>query len=565
MRKKRFVETFVHALLENRGQKFVVALVTLAALVSSIWLVVAAQVKVKLLPNQFADHFAIYIDLPENARVHQTEEVTQCIADILKQEKIVTNFSIFLGEAGPVDFSAIIKGRIFQTGENIANMLVNLKKEEERDESSIEAVHRLRPVIQRKCALHGANIKFIQSPAGPPYVAALVLEIKSDAPYEKIRKLAYRIEPLFAKIKGVEDIDVLTDSPVTRYEVKLDREKIERSLLTVEQVKQILYTAFEGVNIAYTQEYDTQGAIPVHLVLNEASKRFDAQNKEAILAKFSQLKLLNPKGMQIPLSELVAIEKTPKGATVKSKNLYPMVEVVGETDGISQIYALMDIRDLIFNRFADDYEIQKAGLLDLDLIDKKTKEVFHLHWDGEQKTSWDTVTDLSKALGMAIVLIFFMMVVYYKNFSLAGAVVLASFLSIFGVIYMHGIWSLFSDMPFYLTGTSLVGFIALIGINSRNSLLIIDFAKQLVEEKGLDVVRAIAIATNTRARPILLTVLAIVFASALLTLDPVFGGLGVALIGGTLASYLVSLFVVPIMILKPIKRLYPPNKTDKET
>jgi len=140
---------------------------------------------------------------------------------------------------------------------------------------------------------------------------------------------------------------------------------------------------------------------------------------------------------------------------------------------------------------------------------------------------------------------------------LAGAISLASFISVAGVIYAHLIYDLFLPTTFYMTGTSLIGFIALIGINSRNSLLIIDFAQQLIEEKNITVARAIAISIQTRAKPILLTVLAIIFASMLLATDPVFGGLGIALIGGTLAAYVVSLFIVPIIIHKPLLKQYP--------
>jgi multidrug efflux pump subunit AcrB len=114
----------------------------------------------------------------------------------------------------------------------------------------------------------------------------------------------------------------------------------------------------------------------------------------------------------------------------------------------------------------------------------------------------------------------------------------------------------FTPDTFYLTATSLIGYIGLIGINSRNSLLIIDFSKQLIEQNKIEPKRAIAIATRTRAKPILLTVLAIVFASSLLATDAVFGGLGVALIGGTLAAYLVSLFFVPSIITRALDNMY---------
>ena len=147
------------------------------------------------------------------------------------------------------------------------------------------------------------------------------------------------------------------------------------------------------------------------------------------------------------------------------------------------------------------------------------------------------------------------MVVYYHKYALAGAIVLASFLSIIGVIWGHFVMDLMTADTFYLTATSLIGFIGLIGINSRNSLLIIDFAKDLMREKGYRANKAIAFATATRAKPILLTVLAIVLASSLLASDAVFGGLGVALIGGTLFAYLVSLYFVPVAIQNSLQKI----------
>ncbi len=562
--KHNFIETSVYNLLQSRAKKIFTIFFMLLALASSVMLVTSEAVKVKLLPNQYADNFTMYIDLPQGKSVYETKEVTSCIVETLKNEDIITNMSIFLGESAPVDFSGMLKGRLFANGENIANILVNLKKEHEREESSVDAVHRLRPVIQKNCSMHNSNIKFVQAPAGPPYLAAIVLEITSDEKLSSMEKLGFKLETIFKSIDGLVDIDVLTDSNTPRHVVKLNREKILKSDLKLDQVKNILYLSFEGMDIAYTNSEDVQNQIPIHLVLDKKTKLFNLDSKEELLNKFSEIKLMNSLGMLVPLSELITIETKAKGHQLSSKNLSPLINVVAETDMISQIYALLDIREAIQERLSDEYEVQKTGMLDFTLIDKRTKESFTLHWDGEQKVSMDTITDLSMALGVAIVLIFFMMVLYYKNFSLATAIVLASFISVVGVIYAHLIFDIFTTATFYMTGTSLIGFIALIGINSRNSLLIIDFAKQLIEEKYIDADRAIAISVATRAKPILLTVLAIIFASALLATDPVFGGLGVALIGGTLAAYAVSLFIVPIIIQIPLIKQYPIKKEAHE-
>jgi multidrug efflux pump subunit AcrB len=101
---------------------------------------------------------------------------------------------------------------------------------------------------------------------------------------------------------------------------------------------------------------------------------------------------------------------------------------------------------------------------------------------------------------------------------------------------------------FFLTATSLIGFIALMGISSRNSLLLIDFGKSLMEAHSMPKRKAIAISSATRAKPIMLTAIAIMLGSALLASDPIFGGLGVALISGTVAAVFVSLIFVPILL-----------------
>ncbi len=121
-------------------------------------------------------------------------------------------------------------------------------------------------------------------------------------------------------------------------------------------------------------------------------------------------------------------------------------------------------------------------------------------------------------------------------------------LSLIGVILGHWVADLVTEQTFFLTATSLIGFIALMGISSRNSLLLIDFAKSLINEHGMEKRRAIAHASATRAIPIFLTAIAIILGSALLASDPIFGGLGVALISGTIAAVFVSLLFVPVLM-----------------
>ena len=564
MKKKHHIESSVYTLLHSPIQQAIALLLMLAILISSVMLVTSEMVKVKLLPKPLADNFTIYVDLPEGKSVYETKEVTSCILKYLKDEEIITDMSVFYGESAPVDFSAMLKGRLFDSGENVANILVNLKREHERDETSIHAVHRLRTVINEGCTLHDNKIKMVESPAGPPTLSSIVLEVTGDGSYKGLERLAYQVETIFKKIPKLVDIDVVNDEIYLKYNIVLSNHKIIQSNLQVEQVEKILYLAFEGMDIAYINDANAQNQIPIHLGLSKESKSLKVASKEYLQHKLSGIMLLNSKGMGVPLGEVVEIKTQKSNHKIISKNLSPLISVIAETDMESQIYPLLIIRDEIKNNLSKQYEIEDANFLDFSLTDKETKEKYLLHWDGEQKLSMDTLIDLGMALGVAIVLIYFMMVIYYNSFLLAGAISLASFISVAGVIYAHLAYNLFTPTTFYLTGTSLIGFIALIGINSRNSLLVIDFAQQLIEEQGLSVPRAIAVSIQTRAKPILLTVLAIIFASMLLATDPVFGGLGIALIGGTLAAYAVSIFIVPIIIYKPLLKQYPTKANESK-
>ncbi len=548
------LETLIYNIIQSKFKRMMVLFITLMLFAGSIYMIPLELVKAKMLPGKDSDTFSIYVDLPEGSSITQTKEATTCIAKTLQQEDVITAISVFLGEGLPLDFAGMVKGSAMKNSENVAEIMVNIKRAEHRSEQSYNLVHRIRPALQEKCSKNGANIKFTELPAGPPTLADVVAEIYGGESFESRRAFANKIAEVLKKQQTLVDIDVLADEPYKKYSLILNNNKVLRSEVRLDQVKKILYLAFEGMNIGVVNEADAQNQIPIFLRLDD-SRLFNEFNKESIESKLSNLKLMNKKGMMIPLSEFVTIKEQLQEPTLTSKNLNHMINVIAQTDMDSQIYPLLDARTYMLENFTDDYEVSKTDMLNLSFKDKKTGEVFNLVWDGELKVTIDTFIDLGGAFIGALVLIFLLMVVYYKNFAIAGVIVMASFVSLVGVIFGHYVMDLITPDTFYLTATSLIGFIGLIGINSRNSLLIIDFAKQLMEQKNLDAPRAIAVATATRAKPILLTVLAIVFASSLLAGDAVFGGLGVALIGGTLIAYLVSLFFVPVTVLGSLKKL----------
>ncbi len=553
------LEKFIFDIIQSPTKSLMVYLTTLILFILSIATFPTEIIKAKMLPSKDSDSFSVYVDLEDGSSTKQTKEVTSCISEKLITKNIVTNVSVFIAEGQPLDFAALVKQSSLKDKESQAEIIVNIKKAKYRDITSYNFVSSIREEL-KSCSKYNANIKLIELPAGPPVLASIVAEIYGGNSFENRREFANKIAKILKKQKSLVDIDVMADSSFKKFEIILDNNKIIKSGLSIEQVKNTLYIAYEGITLSVVNSNDSQSQIPIFLRLDE-KRVFDKNSKNAIIDKLSKLKLININGLTVSLGELIKIKEETKEPTFTSKNLNPVINVIAETDKNSQIYPLLDARNRLLNFFDTNYEVIKSDMLNLEFIDKKTGEKFKLVWDGELKVTIDTFIDLGGAFIIALVLIFFLMVVYYKSFAISGGIVLASFISIIGVIFAHIVMDMITTDTFYLTATSLIGFIGLIGINSRNSTLIIDFTKQLVENESLTLNEAIAKATATRSKPIILTVLTMVFASSLLATDAVFGGLGVALIGGTLISYIVSMFFVPVIIRNQMKKIIKQKKS----
>ena len=548
------LEKFIYSILQSPFRSSMVYFITFILFVLSIATFPTEIIKAKMLPSKDSDTFSIYLDLKDGSSINQTKEVVQCITKHLQKNENITNISAFLGEGQPLDFAALVKQSALKDKESQAEIMINIKKLGNRDITSYNLVSNLRQDIQSSCSLYDANIKFIELPAGPPVLASIVAEVYGGDSFQSRKEFALKVASILKNQATLVDIDILADKDFIMYELELDSSKAIMSNVDLAQIKNILYLAFEGMKVAVINQANAQNQIPIFLRLDD-SRLLKNSTQNDLKTKLQSLKIINAQGNTVSIAEFVSIKEIIKEPTITSKNLNLMINVIAETSKDSQIYPLLDARNEMISSFDSNYEIIKADMLNLSFIDKNTKERFDVVFDGELKVTIDTFIDLGGAFIIALVLIFFLMVMYYKSFAISGGIVLSSFVSIVGVIFAHVIMDLITFDTFYLTATSLIGFIGLIGINSRNSTLIIDFSKQLVEEKNLSINEAIAKATATRSKPIILTVLTMVFASVLIANDAVFGGLGVALIGGTLISYIVSMFFVPVIIKNQLKKI----------
>ena len=555
------MKDLIYKIISSKRKQRMVGFIVLFSLIVSVGMIPTKLVLAKMLPGKSANTFSIYVDTATNSTVRETKDVLNCVSDILKKEENIKNMEMFVGQGAPLDYAGLVKGSAFKSLKNQAEMVVNLTDKNERDEPSFMMVHRLRPIVQQRCEkiYKGTSIKFVEMPSGPPTFATVQVNLFGKDT-DLLRKTSHVVAAAFKQTKGLVDVDIMEDDIFVRYEILPNVEKIINSHLSVAQVSKTLFLAFKGNVVATKNSTQQQGQIPIFVSLNKKTRTLERATKEDLELKLSRLKLLNKMGAMIPVIEVVSIVPTLSEPTIYKKNMHYVASVTAECDLVSQVYPLLDARELMIKKLSHDFNITRLTgfstyMFDLALVNKKTGEKILARWDGEMKVSLDTFRDLGGAFISALVLMFLLMVVYYKSFALSGIVLIASFLSIIGVIVGHFItdiiFQVISGMNFYLTATSLIGFISLMGISARSSLLLIDFTKALIAS-GVEKYDAIATATATRAKPILLTAVAIILGSLLLATDPIFGGLGIALIFGSMASTLVSLFYVPVLMAKTV-------------
>ncbi len=163
-----------------------------------------------------------------------------------------------------------------------------------------------------------------------------------------------------------------------------------------------------------------------------------------------------------------------------------------------------------------------------------------MKWDGEWHITIEVFRDLGLAFGAVLILIYILMVGWFKSFMTPLVVMIAIPFSLIGILPAHGM------MGAFFSATSMIGFMAGAGIVVRNSIILVDFTELRLEE-GMPLDEAVIDAGAVRFRPMLLTAMAVVVGAAVILFDPIFQGLAISLMAGEIASLLISRMAVPVL------------------
>ena len=484
-------------------------------------------VQFKMLPKNNTNTFNVTVDMPEGTALEETDRVVRRVGDVVRADPQVTTYESSVGEPGVIDFNGLLRGAGFKRGPNIGELRVNLRDKHERSESSIDIVRGLRAPIAKLAAETGANIKLVEDPPGPPVRATILAELYGPD-YGQLRKLAAEIRrDVFAKTADVVDIDDSDTADVREYRIVVDREKAALVNVAPAQVAETLQAFLAGYDI---------GTVHIEQETEPVAIRFQIPVADRVTpADLRKIFFVNPQGVRVALTDIAAIQATIAPKPIEHKDQRRVVYVTGELASTSQVYAVLHMWNYLReNPLPSGVSLTQYFTGDPDTLG------YSLRWDGEMRLTLDVFRDLGSAFAVAVILIYLVLVGYYRSFAIPFVVMGAIPLTVIGVLPGH---ALFGQ---YFTATSMIGVIALAGIVVRNSLLLIDFILEF-RRSGHTLHDAVLQAGVTRMRPILLTAAAIILGTFVMVFDPVFGGLAVALISGTFASTVLTLFVIPLL------------------
>lgn len=525
----RMYSKFETPLIENKKKRWLFLGITFLLLMGSVGMFFTNSVAVKMLPFDNKNEFQVVIDMPEGTTLERTAVVAKEISQYIAMQPQVVNYQSYVGTSAPITFNGLVRHYDLRGGSNMADIQVNLIDKKDRSEQSHDIAKAFRPGIQKIATKFGANVKIVEVPPGPPVLSTIVAEIYGPD-YETQIAVANSVQNLLINTTDVVDVDWMVEADQTEYQFVVNKEKAMLYGVAPQQIVQTMRMALSEQ--AITQLYDEEASNQVQIILTLDEK------EKASLQDISQLKVRTQKGTLVPLVDLVKINDGVRAKSIYRKNQKRVVYVMADMAGVleSPVYAILGMTDRLKEiELPEGYSLEELYIKQPDFEDDYT-----VKWDGEWQITLEVFRDLGIAFLGVIVIIYMLIVGWFQNFKAPVVMMVAIPLSLIGIVLGHFM------LDAFFTATSFIGMIALAGIMVRNSVLLIDFINLRVGD-GIPLKQAVIEAGAVRTTPILLTAGTVVIGAFVILFDPIFQGLAISLMGGTIVSTVLTLLVVPLV------------------
>lgn len=536
---QRLFERVLRPLLVSARKRWLLLAGVVVALMLSVGLAAIQWVVLKMLPFDNKSEFQLVVEMPAGAPLEETAATLQALGTHLAAQPEVRDLQGYAGTASPITFNGLVRQYYLRADAEQGDLQVNLVDKAHRDEQSHAIAQRLRPALDAIAAQHGARLKLVEVPPGPPVLAPLVAEVYG--PDEAGREqLARRLVDAFGATAHIVGIDSTLSADAPRSFLRINRQRAETLGIPVATIAQTVHAALSGSDAAWLHDGQSKYPVPVRLQL-PPERQFGL---DALLA----LPLRAGNGQLIPLSELVRVERGVIDKPRYTKDLQPVAYVLADV-GARPVAG--DDRNLVdsplYGLFAIRARLEAAALPGTGALGeywiRQPADPFReyaIKWDGEWQITYETFRDMGAAYAVGLVLIYLLVVAQFRSY-LTPLVIMAPIpLTIIGVMPGHAL------LGAQFTATSMIGMIALAGIIVRNSILLVDFI-ELQLASGMRFADAVIASAAVRAQPIALTGLAAMIGAFFILDDPIFNGLAVSLIFGIFVSTLLTLVVIPVL------------------
>jgi multidrug efflux pump subunit AcrB len=519
-------------------------LLTVGTAVAALTLVlvfITPHVRREFFPETDAGAFEIYVRANTGTRLTETEkhvaDVEQLIRDIVGDD-----LDLVVSELGVwADWSAA-----YTPNAGPMDAVVKVQLTNDRGHSAQTYAAELRDRIAKDPRFAALEFAFntggtIRSALNEGTSTPINIRIESKD-LSRSHAVAERVRRAVVQIDGVVDARVMQRMDYPTYVVDVDRAMARRLGLTQQEVMENVVAALKS-SIQYNKKnfwFD-----PVTHNQYYIGVQYSEQDIQS-LATLLNVSVTSPVQAQpIPLSNLVRLRPTTMAAEVTHANLQSTIDVTMNVVGRDLGHIADDIAAAL-DRMGKSQGDATWLPYDPDAPDQQPLAGSTLHLSGEYAHMRETFWNFGIGLSLAVVFIYFLMVVLLDSYLIPLVILLAVPVGLVGVVPM-----------LFVTGTainvqSLLGVIFMVGIVVSNTVLLVDFAQKLRVREKLSPTDAIRKAAGIRAKPVVMTALAALFSLIPMALALERGSeanapLGRAVIGGLIAGLVATLVVVPAL------------------
>ncbi|MFY0639412.1 MAG: efflux RND transporter permease subunit [Bermanella sp.] len=460
---------------------------------------------VSLFPKAEKPMILVNLELAEGASFTQTQTQAKIVEAILLKKELVEDVVVNIGRGNPRIYYNVSPNR--QTP-NFAQLFVKLKA------SELPIVEPFVETLRSELAsLSGVRVFIKEFNQGPPAEAPISIRVIGDD-WSSIKQGANLVEGVFTQHEGTVNVE----NPIGKHKIdiklEINRDKAAMMGLSVNSIDQAIRAALVGLPMGiYKDDLGDEFTITL--------KSSDSVEPE--LSAFDTLQLQTPSGHMVPLKQLASVQLATSIPRFQHHNIQRMARV---TSDVRAGYNVAEVTQALTDQL-NDLELSKGISLSVG---------------GEQENRQESFGGMAKALIIAMLGIFAVLVMQFKSFKQP--------LIIFSAIPFAATGAFFA---LFISGytfsfTAFVGLTSLVGIVVNNAIIIVDYANQKLAE-GEAILDAIVQSAKVRMTPILLTTVTTIAGLLPLTLSgsSMWSPMGWAIIGGLLVSTLLSLFVVPVL------------------